>query len=177
MNEQAKALADGILDVIGMDVNDELMGQIVNIIDATFCPPCTDCGAEWKPRAQWRCGSWNEPPARQVAVKCVQRQLAKVRAELVDRQLTDITTASATVDPHDGPAVAELADGLLDDRSPSAKGQVRRALESISKALGGLHVCMGNDELGGFGVKMYGVPRRKMVAVRVFFAEKALVHV
>ena len=76
-----------------------------------------------------------------------------------------------------GLCLAELADGLLDDRSPSAKGKVRRALESISKAMGGLHVREGDDELGGFRVKMYGVPRRKMAAVRAFFAENALVNV
>jgi len=76
-----------------------------------------------------------------------------------------------------GLSLAELADGLLDNRSPAAKGKVRRALESISKALGGLHVRTGNDELGGFAVKMYGVPRRAMAAVRAFFAENALVHV
>ena len=76
-----------------------------------------------------------------------------------------------------GLSLAELADGLLDNRSPAAKGKVRRALESISKVLGGLHVRTGNDELGGFAVKMYGVPSRKMAAVRAFFAENALAHV
>ena len=76
-----------------------------------------------------------------------------------------------------GLSLAELADGLLDARSPTAKGKVRRALESISKALGGLHVRTGNDELGGFAVKMYGVPKGKMAAVRAFFVGNALVHV
>jgi hypothetical protein len=37
-----------------------------------------------------------------------------------------------------GMSLAELADGLLDDRSPMAKGKVRRALESIERTLGGL---------------------------------------
>ena len=71
-----------------------------------------------------------------------------------------------------GLSLAELADGLLDDRSPAAKGKMRRALENVSKAMGGLHVHMGNDDLGGFGVKMYGVRRPRMPAVRRFFAEK-----
>jgi len=71
-----------------------------------------------------------------------------------------------------GLSLAELADGLLDNRSPAAKGKVRRALESISKALGGLHVRTGNDELGGFAVKMYGVPRRRIICVREFFAKE-----
>ena len=59
-----------------------------------------------------------------------------------------------------------------DSGSPAAKGKVRRALESISKALGGLHVRTGNDELGGFAVKMCGVTKRKMVAVRAFFINR-----
>ena len=71
-----------------------------------------------------------------------------------------------------GLSLAELADGLLDDRSPAAKGKVRRALDRITEVLNGLHVRTGNDDLGGFGVKMYGVRRRKMPAVRRFFAEK-----
>ncbi len=76
-----------------------------------------------------------------------------------------------------GLSLAELADGLLDDRSPAAKGKVRRAVESVSKALGGLHVRKGNDDLGGFGIRMYAVPRSKMPQVRAFFAEKALLNV
>ena len=35
-----------------------------------------------------------------------------------------------------GLSLAELADGLLGNRSPAPKGKVRRALESIAKALG-----------------------------------------
>lgn len=69
-----------------------------------------------------------------------------------------------------GLSLAELADGLLDDRSPTAKGKVRRALDRIAAALGGLHVCQGNDDLGGFAVKMYGIPRGRMDAVREFFS-------
>ncbi len=72
-----------------------------------------------------------------------------------------------------GLSLAELADGLLDNRGPVAKGKVRGALENISSALGGLHVYSGNDDLGGFGVKMHGVPRSKMPFVRQVFAEKA----
>jgi len=76
-----------------------------------------------------------------------------------------------------GLSLAELADGLLDDRSPAARGKVRRALERIAEALNGLHVQTGNDDLGGFGVKMYGIPLPTMPRVRVFFEEKALVNV
>ena len=76
-----------------------------------------------------------------------------------------------------GLSLAELADGLLDDRGPAARGKVRRALERIAEALNGLHVHTGNDDLGGFGVKMYGISRSTMPRVRAFFDEKALVHV
>ena len=71
-----------------------------------------------------------------------------------------------------GLSLAELADGLLEDRSPKAKGKVRRALDRIGKALNGLHVHTGNDTLACYGVKMYGIRRRKMPTVRRFFAEK-----
>ena len=71
-----------------------------------------------------------------------------------------------------GMSLNELAEGLLDDRGPAARGKVRRALERIGEAVNGLHVQTGNDDLGGFGVKMYGIRRRKMPAVRRFFAER-----
>ena len=70
-----------------------------------------------------------------------------------------------------GLSLNELADGLLDDRGPAARGKVRRALERIAEVINGLHVRPGNDDMGGFGVKMYGIRRRKMPAVRRFFAE------
>jgi len=79
-----------------------------------------------------------------------------------------------------GFSLAELANDLLNDRGPAARGKVRRALDRIAEALGGLYVRTGNDDLGGFSVKMYGIRRRKMPAVRRFFAERAekqLVHV
>ena len=75
-----------------------------------------------------------------------------------------------------GLSLAELADGLLNDRSPAARGKVRRALDRIAEVLSGLHVHTGNDDLGGFGVKMYGIRRQEMPAVRQFFAERAEKH-
>lgn len=74
-----------------------------------------------------------------------------------------------------GLSLTELADGLLDDRSPSAKGKVRRAMEKIAQAFGDLHVYTGNDDLGGFGVRMYGVPRATMPRVRELFSSQACV--
>ena len=74
-----------------------------------------------------------------------------------------------------GLSLTELADGLLDDRSPAGKGKVRRALDRIGEALNGLHVSTGNDQLGGFGVKMYGIPRRTIPAEREFFVGQATI--
>jgi len=71
-----------------------------------------------------------------------------------------------------GLSLLELADGLLDERGPMAKGKVRRALDRIAEALGGLHVCTGDDDLGGFSVKMYGIPRARMPQVRADLARR-----
>lgn len=76
-----------------------------------------------------------------------------------------------------GLSLAELADGLLNDRSPRAKGRIRRALDGIEDVLGGLYVRTGDDDFGHFGIAMYGVPRNKMPLVRAFFVEKGLVNV
>jgi len=76
-----------------------------------------------------------------------------------------------------GLSLAELADGLVGNRSPAAKGKVKAALDSIARALGGLHVGQGSDRFGGCGVQMLGIPKAKIPAVRRFFAEKALVNV
>jgi len=84
--------------------------------------------------------------------------------------------ANLPVEPT-GLSLAELADGLLDDRSPSAKGKVRQALENIAAALGGLYVYSGDDDFGGFFVKMYGLPRASVPQIRAFLEEKSLVNV
>ena len=68
-------------------------------------------------------------------------------------------------------SLAELADGLLDSRGPRDKGLIRRALDDIARALGGLTVGKGNDDFGGFAVSMYAIPRETMPLVRAFFAE------
>ena len=71
-----------------------------------------------------------------------------------------------------GLSLAELADGLLDDHGPAAKGKVRRAMANISHALGRLYVYSGNDDMGGFAVKMYGVPRPRILRVRAFSGKR-----
>lgn len=84
--------------------------------------------------------------------------------------------ANLPVEPT-GLSLAELSEGLLNDRSPGARGKVRRALEHIAQALGGLYVCTGDDDLGGFGVKMFGLPQAQMSSVREFLKEHAIAHV
>ena len=71
-----------------------------------------------------------------------------------------------------GVSLAELADDLFNNRNQQAKGRIKRALESIGLELEGLYVHSGHDDFGGYGVKMYGVPRSKMAVVREFFAAK-----
>ena len=71
-----------------------------------------------------------------------------------------------------GVSLAELADDLLNNRNQQAKGRIKRALKNIRKTLGGLYVHSGDDDFGCYGVKMYGIPRAKMPAVREFFAAK-----
>ncbi len=76
-----------------------------------------------------------------------------------------------------GLSLAELADGMVGGRSPYARGKVKAALDGITRALGGLHICQGNDRFGGCGVQMFGIPKAKMSAVRRFCEGKALVSV
>ena len=71
-----------------------------------------------------------------------------------------------------GVSLVELADDLLNNRSQQAKGRIKRALKNIGTELGGLYIRTGDDDFGGYAVKMYGVPRSKMPGVREFFAAK-----
>ena len=66
-----------------------------------------------------------------------------------------------------GLSLAELADGLLDDRSPQAKGRIMLALKAIRRRVGGLWITRGDDDFGACQVKMYGLPREKATAVRL----------
>ncbi len=119
MSEQAKALAAEIMDDIrnsgGADA--ELAAVIAERIDAAFAPPCPDCGAAFKPSAKWACGSWSEGGARQIAAKCVQRQLAEAEKTIAarDEEIVQLQSFGKPDEPH-GPAahVAELAADLAD---------------------------------------------------------------
>ena len=70
-----------------------------------------------------------------------------------------------------GLSLAELADGLEGNRSPAAKGKLKAALDSIARAVGGLHTGQGNDRFGGFRVQTYGVRKADMPQVREFFGQ------
>lgn len=68
-----------------------------------------------------------------------------------------------------GLSVAELADGLLDNAGPQARGQVRRALDILNIHLGGLAVRRGDDFLGHSDVELWGLPAdTRSVVARVF---------
>ena len=71
-----------------------------------------------------------------------------------------------------GVSLAELADDLFNNRNQQAKGRIKRALKNIEIELEDLYVRTGDDDFGGYGVKMYGVPRSKIPGVREFFAAK-----
>ncbi len=76
--------------------------------------------------------------------------------------------ANLTFGPVGAASVAELADGLLDNRGPEARGRVRAALERIGDALGGLCVARGNDAFGRCDVELYSIDRQHMLGVRAF---------
>lgn len=68
-----------------------------------------------------------------------------------------------------GLSVAELADGLLDNAGPEARGRVRRALGILETRLGGLAVRRGDDFLGHADVELWGLPRdTHSVVIRMF---------
>ena len=57
-----------------------------------------------------------------------------------------------------GLSLAELANGLLGNTGPQARGQVRAALNAVAELLGGLYVGRRDDDLGHADVPLYGVP-------------------
>ncbi len=73
-----------------------------------------------------------------------------------------------------GLSIHELADGLLDAGDPVARGRVRRALEEIDSALGGLSVGHGDDDFGHYAVEMYGIRRNQGELVREFFRDRSV---
>ena len=68
-----------------------------------------------------------------------------------------------------GLSLAELAEGLLDNSGPQARGRVKAALEHIRAALGGLYARRGDDDLGHADVELYAVRRAHRARVREFF--------
>ena len=57
-----------------------------------------------------------------------------------------------------GLSVAELADGLLGNAGPKARGEIRQALRILDECLGGLAVRRGDDFLGHCDVELWGLP-------------------
>jgi len=68
-----------------------------------------------------------------------------------------------------GPSLHELADELLEDRSPRGLAAVRRALAAVELAAG-LERRTGMDAFGLAGVPMYALPRAARRRVRTFAA-------
>jgi len=58
-----------------------------------------------------------------------------------------------------GLSLQELADGLLQDRGPHARGVIRSALDRLASFFGGLAVRHGQDAFGHADVELYGLPR------------------
>ena len=91
----------------------------------------------------------------------------------LQRKLTDFemeVLANLPIEPT-GLSMEELAEGLLDNRGPVARGLIRKALDAIVDALGGLYAPLGDDDLGNFGVLLYGIRQVDAGAVRRFCDE------
>lgn len=69
-----------------------------------------------------------------------------------------------------GLSVAELADGLLGNAGPEARGRVRRALRILEARLGGLAVRKGDDFLDHCDVELWGLPLDTHSVVARLFA-------
>ncbi len=72
-----------------------------------------------------------------------------------------------------GESLEGLADDLLGRRGPVDRGRIRRALDALSTALGGIHLARGTDVLGRPDVPLYALRRRDLPRVRRFFANSA----
>lgn len=77
--------------------------------------------------------------------------------------LTGLTKLQRLVLEHlpaapNGLSVHELAEGLLDNRGPAARGEILAALGVLDVYLGGLAVTRGDDFLGHADVGLWGLP-------------------
>jgi hypothetical protein len=71
-----------------------------------------------------------------------------------------------------GLSLHELADGLLDNAGPQARGQVKAAVEVLRAGLGGLHVGRGDDEVSHADVPLYGVPAEHRARVKEILSDR-----
>jgi len=68
-----------------------------------------------------------------------------------------------------GLSIWELADGLLGNAGPKARGDVKLALWTLDGCLGGLAVTRGDDYMGHCDVELWGLPAdTRSVLIRVF---------
>lgn len=71
-----------------------------------------------------------------------------------------------------GQSLAGLADDLFGRRDPATLGRVRRALDRIGQAVGGLYRCRGDGGFGLYDVPLFGLRRRDRPKVARFFGGK-----
>lgn len=69
-----------------------------------------------------------------------------------------------------GLSVAELADGLLGNAGPEARGHIHGALGILDARLGGLAMRRGDDFLGHADVELWGLPLDTLSVVARLFA-------
>lgn len=69
-----------------------------------------------------------------------------------------------------GLSISELADGLVGNAGPQARGRVREALQVLAATLGGLTTRRGDDYLGHADVELWGLPRDTHGVVSRLFA-------
>lgn len=80
--------------------------------------------------------------------------------------------ATLPPEPH-GKCLWDLADGVLGDMGPGARGVIRRALERLDAVVGCVFKVVGNvPDLDRFGVVLYGVRRAKRRIVRKIIADR-----
>jgi len=87
------------------------------------------------------------------------------------RELTELQRSLLEILPiaPGGESLDALAEELLGRRGPADRSRIRRGMEALSRALGGIHIGRGMDALGRPGAVLYGLRRRDMRRVRAFF--------
>ncbi len=71
-----------------------------------------------------------------------------------------------------GLSIWELADGLLGNAGPKARGQVKQALGILDESIGGLAIRRGDDFLGHCDVELWGLPADTRSVVSRMFCDR-----